>query len=175
MKNFLNFAKFMFSSQIKNETFIFCILFLLLLFFAFFCLCIYVKEKKEDDLAYNFLHISSIYFFFSGFFFLGYFNIVKNEISEINNLQTIVKEVKNRGYINSYEKEKYEKQLKRKINLSVDYFYKNDKDFFEYIAKNHNFVKLLREENLTKDEKEYKERTVVLIEEVDKRVKKLVF
>lgn len=69
IKNFLNFVKFMFSSQEKDETFIFCILFFSLLFFAFFSLCIYIKEKKEDDLAYNFLHISSICFFFSGFFF----------------------------------------------------------------------------------------------------------
>lgn len=175
IKNFLNFVKFMFSSQEKDETVIFCILFFSLLFFAFFSLCIYIKEKKEDDLAYNFLHISSICFFFSGFFFLGYFNIVKNDISEINNLKSLVKEIENRDYINSYEKEKYEKQLKRKIKLSVEYFYKNDKDFFEYIAKNYNFVKLLKEENLTKDENEYKERTLILMEKIDKRVKKLIF
>lgn len=175
MKNFLNFIKFMFSLQIKNETFILCILFILLSFFAIFCLCIYIKEKKEDDLACNFLHISSVCFFFSGITFLGYFDIVKNEINEINNLYSIVKEVKNSEYINSYEEIKYEKLLKKNIVLSVDYFYKNDKEFFEYIAKNHNFVKLLREENLTKDEEEYKERTIDLIEEVDKKVKKIIF
>lgn len=163
--NFINFLKFFLFGRG-----IICASLLIVFLISSIIYLFYVDIKGRYGKGGLPLFIISILFIFISIVFLSR----NSDLKEIGKLKEISKEIIEKEHINSFEREKYEEILKEKIELSLIYN-ENEREFFNYLQLNHNLVKLLKEENLSKDEEIYREKLLIHIEIANKKANEMIF